>query len=267
MDNIRNKWVLIVGILFVALILLISAYGGTTSRRESGIQGFEFTILVGSNLVVMFISIIAVIMGKGAIVNEVEAKSIALILTSELGRKDVVIGKFVGLAFVLATSLVGGLGIGGIIIGLLAGFEGAATYAEFLLLSLLFGLNYLSISMCMSSFVGKTSRALAFGVFIWFFYNMIWSLVLFAILIATGWEFPMSPTSTITYPDWYHFAGLGNPNTIYAMAISRLSESLMIYGGNIPASLHLPLLVGLLLFWILVPLLIAVVVFEYKDIG
>lgn len=264
MDNIRNKWVIVLSILFVALILLISTYGGTTTREEVGIQGFKFTITMGRQLVVLLISIVAVILGKGAITNEVESKSIGLLLTTEIGRKDVVIGKFIGLGSVLATAIGIGLGTGGIIIGLSAGFEGVGLYGKFMLFSFLFAINYLSIALCMSAFVKQSSRALALGIFIWIFFNILWSLVLFAILIATGWELPTGPQvpGTPIFPDWYFFARLANPNMIFNTEITRLLSR----GTTLPDLLDLPLLIGATLAWIFIPLLIAILGFNLKDL-
>lgn len=259
MDNIRNKWVLVLSILFVGLILLISAYGGTTSRQEVGIQGFEFTIIMSTQLVVLLISIIAIILAKGAISSEVEAKSIGLLLTSELGRKDIILGKFFGLASVLATAIISGLGIGGLIIGAYTGFEGIELYIKYILLSFMFSISYLSITLCMSAFVKQTSRSLALGVFIWILFNILWSLISFGILVATGWQMT---DGTIEYPEWYYFSRLGNPNQIYNTLITRL----LLQATNLPELLNFPILLASMFTWIIVPLLIGMIGFSLKDL-
>lgn len=259
MDNIRNKWVLVISIVFVGSILLISAYGGAATRQEAGIQGFEFTMNIGKECVVLLISIIAIIMAKGAVSSEIESKSIGLLLTSKLGRRDVILGKFLGLTAVLATAIISGLGIGGLVIGFSTGFEGIRIYTKYILLSFLFSLCYLSITLCMSAFVKKTSQALAFGVFIWIFFNILWDLVLVGILVATGWEMTIG---NLSYPDWYYFARLANPNAIFNTEVTRLLSQ----GTNLPELLSLPMLVGVSLIWILVPFLIAVLGFTFTDL-
>ncbi|MFO7991783.1 MAG: ABC transporter permease subunit [Thermoplasmata archaeon] len=261
MDKVRNKWVLFIGITFVALILLLSAYGGVQSRNEAGLKGFEFTMKVGSSIVVLLISIVAVIMGYKTVVEEIESRSIALVLASELSREDVILAKFAGLSSVLSVSIFGGLGIGGLIIGITSGFGGAIDYLGFILFSVLFGCAYISIAILMSSFVSSTSRALAGGIFVWIFFNMIWDLVLLGILMATGWSFPTDLSTTITYPDWYWFSGAFNPNSAYGTAISRLTGS-----TGLPELLNLPLLFCVLMMWIIIPLIIAMYNFDRKDL-
>ncbi len=258
MDNVRSKWVIVLSILFVALILLISAYGGTQSRREGGIKGFEFTINFASSIVVLLLSIVAIIMGYKTIVDEVESKSVGLLLTSELCRRDVIIGKFLGLASVLATSIVAGLGVGGIVIGILSGFQNVAIYGKFIGLSILFSLTYLSISMMMSAIVNKTSRALAGGVFIWIFFNIVWDLITFGVLAATEGV----PTSAdFTTPDWYRYVTSINPNTSFSLALNNLLDEI-----SLPPLLNIWTFVGILVLWTVIPIIIAFMIFNRQDL-
>ncbi len=258
MDNIRNKWIIIVTVLFVALMVMISVYQGHIQDDA----GFEETISYSTGLVVLFISIVAIMLGYKAITKEVESSSIALLLTSELDRKDVVIGKFLGLGSVLAFSIVLGLGISGIIIGLTSGFEGSLDYIFFVILSLFFSLAFLSISFLMSSFVTKTSRALAGGIFIWIFFNVIWDLVLFVLAIATGTELPGQRAGQVHFPDWFYIAGLGNPLDVFSYASGRIFGTMT----QLPAVLSIELLTIVSLIWIVVPMAIALHIFDHKDI-
>lgn len=257
MDNVRSRWVIILSILFVAMILLISAYGGTQTRQESGIKGFEFTINVASSIVVLLLSIVAIIMGYKTLVDEVESKSVGLLLTSELSRRDVVFGKFIGLASVLATSIIAGLGIGGIVIGVSSGFQDIDVYGKFMVVAILFSFTYLSISMLMSSMMKRTSRALAGGIFIWIFFNIIWDLVIFGMLAASEGI----PTSgDFSFPDWYRYVSSINPNSSFSMAANRL-----VGGVSLPSMLNLWTLIGILIVWIVVPMIIMVVIFNRRD--
>lgn len=256
MDNVRNKWIIIVGILFFALILLISAYGSIS--QESGIKGYEFTLNVGSSIVVTFISIIALMMGYKTLINEIESKSIGIILSSELSRKDVVIGKFLGLASVLTTSIIIGLGIGGIVIGISSGFQNIGMYGKFMFLSILFSFTYVSIAMAMSSFVNKTSRALAGGIFIWILFNVLWDLISVGILAATE---GISAVQNFTYPDWYYFFNSMNPNSSLGMAVNRITG-----GTSLPELLNIWLLMGILILWIIIPIIVTFVIFDKRDL-
>ena len=260
MDNVRSKWVLVLTFVFIGLILLISAYGGVQAGREAGIKGYEFTINYGSSIVVIFISIVAIVMGYKTLVSEVESKSVGLLLTSEMDRKDIVIGKFIGLFVVLGVSIIGGLIIGGLVIGISESFENVDKYLYFILISLVFGITYLTISMFLSSVVNKQSRALAGGVFIWIFFTYILDLVLIGILIATGWELSLDPTVSVTYPDWYHQAGILSPNRIYNMLTQRILEM-----GTLPDVITLPMLIISFILWVFIPLFMSIIIFDMKN--
>jgi len=271
MDNVRSKWVLVLTLIFAGLILLISAYEGT---RPGSNGGFENVIAFSSSLVVMLISIVAIVMGYKTVVKEVDSKSIALLLTSELSRKDIIFGKFVGLFTVIGFSIVTGLGIGGIVIGLTSGFENAGLYVIYILLSLVFGAAYLSISMMLSSFFSKKSRALAGGVFIWIFFTFIWDLLLFVGLIGSGWDMPSSPTESVTYPEWYDLARLFNPNHSFTMLVNKVIEpairsaTVQIGSGTplVPEIITTPMALTALVTWIIIPIAIGVIWFNRKDL-
>ncbi|MFW6376085.1 MAG: ABC transporter permease [Thermoplasmatota archaeon] len=256
MDNVRNKWIIIVSILFIALILLISAYGSMS--KGSGIKGYKFTLSFAPSIVVTFISIIALMMGYKTLINEIESKSIGILLSSELSRVDVVVGKFLGLASVLTTSILVGLGIGGIVIGISSGFQNIVMYGKFMFLSILFSLTYVSIAMAMSSFVNKTSRALAGGIFIWILFNVLWDLITVGILAVTEGI----PTSQdLTFPDWYSYLNSMNPNSSLGMAVNKIAG-----GTTYPELLNIWVLMGILVVWIVVPIIVTFVIFGKRDL-
>ncbi len=261
MDNVRSKWIIILSLAFVGLILLISAYGGTQTREAAQIKGYEFTMAIGSSLVVLLISIVAIMLGYNTIVAEAESKSIALLLTSALNRKDVVIGKFIGLASVLSISIVAGLGIGGLVIGFSAGFENGDIYLGFIFFSLMFGFVYLSISLLMSSWVKSNSMALAGGILLWIFFNILWDLVLFALLMASGWQMPTTPAQSVTYPSWYRYSGVMNPNSIFSMSVNALTGT-----GSLPEMLNVYTLAPIIILWVIVPVILAMIGFDIKDL-
>ncbi|HEC71970.1 MAG TPA: ABC transporter permease, partial [Thermoplasmatales archaeon] len=60
MDNIRNKWIIIITVLFASLTLLASYAGSIYSK---GWQDLGVTILIINSLVNLLITIIALILG------------------------------------------------------------------------------------------------------------------------------------------------------------------------------------------------------------
>ncbi len=124
--------------------LLTSAYGGLEARGdpEAEIRGFEFTFEVGQSMILLLASIVAIMLGYKAIVEEVASGNIGPLLASKLDQKEIVISKFLGLTGVLSTAIIGGLAIGGLGIGFSAGFDGGLNYIYFMVFSLLFALAY-----------------------------------------------------------------------------------------------------------------------------
>lgn len=263
MNNVRNKWIFILGLIFVGVILLTSAYGGLETRGETGIKGYEFTMSVGHSIVILLCSVVAIMLGYKAVTEEVESGNMGLLLTSKLNRKDIVVAKFVGLGSVLFIAVIGGLGIGGLIIGLTASFEGGLDYLYFIMLALLFSLAYLALAFSISSIVKKRSHALTGGIFLWLFFNIIYDLVLFGILIASGWSLPdfEGGVFEFTYPAWYWFAGLTSPNMTYSAGVFNLLN-----GTDIPSTLNIPVITGVLIVWIVIPLWLTLYVFDRKNL-
>ena len=262
MNNVRNKWVFILGIIFVGTILLVSAYGGMETRGEAGIRGFEFTINIGTSMVLLLSSVVAIMVGYKTVVEEVEDGNIGLLLTSELKRKEIVTAKFIGLSAVIASAIIGGLAIGGLVIGFAASFEGALDYLYFMILSFLFSLVFLSLAMLMSSLVKKKSHALAGGIFLWLFFNIIFELILFAILMAReGMPDFAEGNFEFLFPEWYWFASLLSPNETFWMGVN-----VVLGRYNLPDILSLPVITVVLLLWIIVPLVLSLFIFERKDL-
>ncbi len=261
MNNVRNKWIFVLTLIFVGSILLTSAYGGIEARGDAGIKGFEFTMRWGSSMVVLLIPIVAIMLGYKAIVDEVEAGNIGLILTSKLDRSRIVAAKFLGLAAVLSTAVVGGLAIGGLFIGIVSGFEGGLDYIYFVLFSLMLSLAYLTMAFTISAVVRKKTHALAGGIFLWVFFNIIYELVLFGVLIASGWELPDGPFTELTFPDWFRYASLSNPSQVFELGVFGILDL-----ANLPDLMNLPFLFFVLFLWIAIPLALSSLIFKKKDL-
>ena len=88
MDNIRNKWVIILTIIFTALTLLASYAGSIFS---SGWQDLAGTISSMNAIVQYLISIIALILGYSAIIGEIEAGSMNSLLSLPIKRYEVLL--------------------------------------------------------------------------------------------------------------------------------------------------------------------------------
>lgn len=254
--NIRSNWVIAIGLLFVGLNLLISVLGGFNIGLGYETESLETFVQEAQGILSVFIPIAALVMSHKTIAEEVESKSISLLLTSGLKRIDVSIGKFLGQVAVLSTIILGGLVGSGIILGSAVGFGDIGLYTGFILMSLAFGGAWIALGMLMSSIVSTSSRALAGGVFLWFFFNAIFQLVLSgALYIAEG------GITAEAAPGWYYAGTLFNPSRVYGNLVGTLT-----FMENLPSWMNAPLLSISLLIWILVPLGIGMWYLDRRDL-
>lgn len=219
LDNIRNKWVIILTIIFTALTLLAS-YAGS----GSGWQDLSGTIGIMIILVQYIISIIALILGYSTIIGEIESGSMNSLLSLPTTRNEILLGKFFGLGTVLSISILVGFGLAGIIIGLNVGNVNYGEYLFFIAASILMGLIFLSIGFCISTVFKKRSSAMGIAIFTWIFFAIIWLFIIGAIVIATNPDLlneSRNPQDTeVETPEVIYISTFFNPISAYSELIS-----------------------------------------------
>jgi ABC-type transport system involved in multi-copper enzyme maturation permease subunit len=258
MDNIRNKWIIILTIIFALLTILVS-YAGSLGNVWADL---EITIALMMFLVQFIIPIIGLILGYGSIVGEIERGSMNSLLSHPIDRLEIIFGKFIGLGAVLSITILIGFGIAGIIIGIFAEDVNYISYFIFILSSILIGLVFISLSLLFSSYFKKRSSSMGIAIFSWFFFTIIWSFIINIILILTVSMENLQDPNFIA-PDWFHALNLVNPLSAY---------SSLVYLNLVNIDYYLPdfyssgLMVIILLIWILSPLLLSIILFEKRDI-
>ncbi|HHH79989.1 MAG TPA: ABC transporter permease [Thermoplasmatales archaeon] len=266
MDNIRNKWIVLISILFASLTLLVS-YAG--SFFSSGWQDLGFTISAMIFLVQLLISIIGLILGYGAVVVEAEQGSINYLLSLPTTRRDVLIGKFLGLSLVLSIPVAVGFGVAGVIIGANVSNVNYEEYLIFIGASLLTGLVFLSLGMFISCLFKKRSTAMGGAIFTWFFFSIIWRFI-------TVWMFNMavgSPENLASkgVPDWWYALRLFSPLDTYSTLVSLSVDAVNWNQSDIgamsyPSFYTSELMIAVLVMWIVLSLIAALWLFKRKDL-
>ncbi|MCK5159209.1 MAG: ABC transporter permease subunit, partial [Candidatus Heimdallarchaeota archaeon] len=137
MDNVRNRWIIIVTIIFAILTIAMSAFGSFISE---GWQDLGITITLMMSIVQLLVPIIGLMLGYAAIIGEIEKGSMSALLSLPVTRLEVVIGKFLGLGGVLAFSITVGFGIAGIVIGIMVPNVDFLEYLVFIGATILVGL-------------------------------------------------------------------------------------------------------------------------------
>jgi ABC-type transport system involved in multi-copper enzyme maturation permease subunit len=267
MDNIRNKWIIAMMIIFLLLTILASYLAGGQAGGEETFGGMEDTVVTILSISTLLIPIIAIMLGYSTISGEAESGSLSILLTYPVKRIDVLLGKLFGLGSVLIFSIVVGFGTGGLIIAATVGAAEGIAYLAFIALTSVLGLMYLSLSICISAFCKKRVTSIAGGVMI-FFWAMIYGMIIFGILLATGITFEEFMTPGFAYPDWLFQSIFFSPGDMYQMSVMQAFGLSQAFGFTIEAPEYLSL--GILTFaqfiWILVPLILAYIFFKRRDI-
>jgi Cu-processing system permease protein len=256
MDNIRNKWIIIMSLMFAVLTVVVSYFGSMTSQ---GWQNLAGTIVAMMTFVQYLVPIIALMLGYATIIGEIERGSMSSLLSLSASRFEIVAGKFLGLASVLTLTIVIGFGTAGLIIAVNVKNVDFAAYLIFIGATILFGLIFLSISLFFSTIFRKRSSAIGGAVLLWFFFLFIIQIVFAGVLLATvGFEALLSGT----IPSWYYALELTNPASVYSYFISINVVSLnQLVQGNASVSITYPSFIS---NWVLLPILFAwIIVFFF----
>lgn len=249
MDNFRNKWIIILSIIFAILVVIISYFGSQGfgqdwSSLENTIGGLE-------GIVTLIIPIISLMLGYAAIVGEIEKGSMSSLLALPVNRYEIILGKFLGLGSVICSTILIGFGISGIIIALNAPSSDYTPYLSFIGISILIGLAFLSVSMFFSTLFKKRSSAMGGAIFLWFFFSIIWQIILVGVLFAAMMSGGITESTSI--PGWFFPFLLANPLMVFSAA--GFPDAPSIYWRMLSPTL-----------WIIIPLLLTFFRFKRTDI-
>jgi Cu-processing system permease protein len=267
MDNIRNKWIILVSVMFALLTLVVSYFG---SLQSNGWQDLGLTISGMANLVTFLVPIIALMLGYAAIIGEIERGSMNSLLSLSTSRYEIVVGKFLGLASVLCFTVFIGFGAAGLMIAVNVSNVNFLDYGAFLGATMLLGLVFLSVALFFSTIFNKRSTAMGSAIFLWFLFNIILPIVFFGLLLTSVDINHIVQVQSIVVPGWYHVLNLFNPTSVYSSIlttaigpVSSMDSSSMIPA---PSWYSIGLLVSILFIWIFIFFIFAVWRFQRKDI-
>jgi ABC-type transport system involved in multi-copper enzyme maturation permease subunit len=268
LDNIRNKWVILLSIIFTLLIIIFSYVAGGQTGGETTFGNLQNTVIALLTITSLLIPLIALILGFSTISGEAESGALYVVLSYPVRRIEVLLGKLLGLGSVIIFSIFLGFGLGGIILAATTGQESWIGYIVFILLSILMGFIYLSLSICISSYCKRRITSIG-GVLIVFFWGMIYGTVMIAILFATGYDLE-SLFIGGNIPEWFFYSVIFSPGDLHQTAVYRgfglETIDAMGFSSTIPEILSMNLLLIVHLIWFILPLVLAYYFFRKRDI-
>jgi ABC-type transport system involved in multi-copper enzyme maturation permease subunit len=262
LDNIRNKWIIVLTILFIILPLLFSYALSSTDEIFGNMENTVLALVAISSL---FIPLIAIIIGFSTISGEDESGALSIVLSYPIRRVEVLFGKLFGLGSVIILSIFLGFGISGIIITLSGSDASWGPFTSFILYSIGLGFVFLSCSIFISALCKSRIRSIG-GAILLFFFGPIAGIILIAIAGGMGHDVFIGdiPSWIIDYQVLISPADLVQSSVSVAYGIKVFEWQGMII--TIPEYMTHAYFASVQLIWIIVPLILAYFFFKRRDI-
>jgi len=258
----RNRWVVSFAVLFTTLSLAVAYFGMITSGY-TGFQDFVRTSASLINLGGFLLPLFALLLGVFSFLTHREY--LEILATQPVSRREILLGKYLGLLISVLAAAALGFGLPGAIISASIGFEGAGTYLLVVLFSCLLAAVFTGLSVLIALLTGRRPVALGIAIAVWIFFELVYGLL----MLATTLYLPAATVKTVL------LVGLGgNP-----VDVVRVLSLLQVGGPALfgPAGATLIKLTGsatvataiglaVIAAWIVVPLAIAIEVFKRQDL-
>ncbi len=250
-DKLKSRWVMVIATGFAAFTIVISYFGGATSG-VAGFRSMDATIASLTSLVTYFIPILALTLGGGIIADERDKGTLELYLSAPISIWEFIMGKYFGLAISLTLSTLIGLGISGILLLTKLGMGAMLNYLIFMLNSVMMGLIFLSVSFLVSILFSERAKVIAFTVFLWLFFAVLYDLGLVGLLVVTKGAVGNEIFSALL---------ILNPVDIYRMlnflSIGELKVFLGLASVELPVYMNTSVLWAISVLWVVLPLVMS----------
>lgn len=283
-DAVRSWTFWGLSIFFFTLLAVITGFiwqfGGELIAAEE--LTTEVLISTTSQVTRVLIPVIALILGWKAIAGERETGTMKVMLALPHSRTDVVVGKLLGRSLVLSLSLVIGFALAAVVVAAFMGAFGIVDYVGLLVMSIIYGIAYLSIAVAISALTKSTTIA-GVGIFsVFLLFYVIWNAILSVVQALvffeylSGVEVDVNGMTTERPPNWAFFIDSLDPGAAYGNALTLVTSAAdlgfegeageALFDGAVPFYLQDWFAFVILLLWIAVPLVFAVWRFNQVDL-
>lgn len=261
-EGLRNRWVAAATLLLAGLALALALIGSATVGTVE-VGRLTVTMVSLSSLSIYLLPLIALLLAFDAVVGESERGTLLLLLAYPVARWQIVAGKFLGHAAIMAFATTVGFGGAALAIGFSAETTPAAaewwSFAWLIAASVGLGLAFVAVGTVISTAVRERTTAAGVAIVVWLFLVVLYDMGLLGVLVATGGQGVLGDT----LPAWL----LANPADAY-----RLTTMAGIEGAGAIAGLQavvetLPPAwpVVALVAWIVAPLGVAWTIFARRE--
>lgn len=161
---LESRWLFGFTALLTALALGLSFFG-LAQGREVGFQGFARVTLSLMNLVLFIVPLTGLVLGVTSVAGG--GATLSLLLAQPVGRGEVLLGKFAGLAGALTVAQAVGFGAGGALIAFHAGADQVPGFVALTGLSMVLGWLMVSTSLCIATLWPDRLKAMSAALLLW----------------------------------------------------------------------------------------------------
>ena len=176
LERSRDRWILVLTLLFVLLSAGITLYGKAGDLSQGEIVGPSLVTLSS-----LLIPLVGLLLGFDAVVGERERRTLNLLLSMPLHRWELIVAKFFGRLIPLALAILAGIFTA---VFLLKDGYGS-TLLKLILPSLLLGSSFLALGILISSVVLRQATASSLLIAIWFLLVFFYDLGILGALVVT----------------------------------------------------------------------------------
>ena len=178
LERSRDRWILVLTLLFVLLSGGITLYGKAGDLSQGEVVGPSLVTLSS-----LLIPLVGLLLGFDAVVGERERRTLSLLLSMPLYRWELIAAKFIGRFVPLAFAILAGIFSA---FFLLEDGYGSALL-QLIVPSLLLGASFLALGILISSFVLRQATASSLLITIWFLLVFFYDLgILGALVVSDG---------------------------------------------------------------------------------
>ncbi len=258
-DAARNRWFTLFAGGFTVLTLALSwmALSGVGSY---GVAGFGRTTAAMINMVLLIVPLMGFTLGAMAIATDRERGALAYVMAQPVTSLELMLGKFIGLALALASALLIGFGLSGLLVAVRGSTSDIGNFAVLAGLTVLLAIVSLSVGILVSAGLRKGATAIGVALFLWLVFAFLSDLGLMGTAVVLSVDIESLFTMALL-----------NPMQVFKMAvIVSIRDNLEVLG---PAGIYavrtygdglLALLLGILAAWVVVPLAIGAYVFKRR---
>ncbi|ELZ95832.1 putative nos system protein, ABC-type copper transport system, permease protein [Haloferax mucosum ATCC BAA-1512] len=244
-------------VFFVGLSALFTKVG-TFLGGELGAAAFTAAIV---SPIGFLLPVIGMFIGYRSVVGERSSGSIKLLLSLPHTRSDVVLGKFLGRTAIVSVATVVGALAGGITMFALGGSFAPMDYVGVLLLALVLGATFVSVSIGLSSSINSESIVVGIGFSLVVLFTLVWGMFTFGLSIVLA----RYDVGTEALRDQLvGFIGAVNPKSAFSTLTSTILGS-----GGAPTSVWSEWWFAalVLLCWLVLPLAFGLWRFERTELS